>query len=301
MAGEAYAVAVDLGGTKVEAAIVSSIGSLVDASRFRAPTGPGLTGRALAESLAVLVSRTLEHLPPGADLAGIGVGSAGPVNLAGGAVSPINLPDVVDFPLVEILRAAAPGTDVALRLDGSCIALAEAAWGATRGQANSISLVVSTGIGSGIIAGGALVTGKTGNAGHLGQVRVGAGGTLEEVAAGPASVRWAREQGWSGRTGEDLARACAAGDGVALAAVARSAEAMAEAITDAVTLLDSSVVAIGGGFSRVTPDYVDMIGAGVHRLALHAYVRSVRVLRSGLGDTAPLLGAAALALLPDLR
>ena len=92
---------------------------------------------------------------------------------------------------------------------------------------------------------GRAVAGRSGNAGHIGQIHVadadpeeGSDGTLESIASGPSSVAWARRRGFAGATGEDLARAVAAGDPVALAAVARSAAAVGPAIADVATLLD---------------------------------------------------------------
>lgn len=120
--------------------------------------------------------------------------------------------------------------------------------------------------------------------------------TLEEIASGPASAAWAQAQGWTGATGEDLARDAAAGDPIARAAIERSARAVGEALADAATLVDLDVVAIGGGFSRVSDDYIDLVQQALTASAVHAYSQATRVVRSGLGDEGPLIGAAALVL-----
>ena len=148
----------------------------------------------------------------------------------------------------------------------------------------------------GFVVDGAYIPGATGNAGHLGQVRREGGLTLEEIASGPASAAWAQQQGWSGATGEDLARDAAAGDAVARAAIERSARAVGEALADAATLVDLDVVAIGGGFSRVSDDYIDLVQGALTASAVHGYSQRTRVVRSGLGDEGPLIGAAALVL-----
>src|ERR1700709_808647 len=94
-------------------------------------------------------------------------------------------------------------------------------------------MIVSTGVGGGLLADGRLIAGKSGNAGHVGQVRVStptAAGpnhatTLEGTAAGPNIVAWARAQGWDGSTGEELSASYAKGDPIAIAAVYRCGEA----------------------------------------------------------------------------
>ena len=297
------ALAVDLGGTKVEAALVDDAGRLLPASRHRARTGPTASRAELAAAVDRVVVGAVRGLRPGVELCGAGIGSAGPVDFVAGTVSPKNLPALAGFALRAAVEAHLPGRSVVLRLDGTCIALAEHWLGATAGAASSMSMVVSTGVGGGVIVDGRLVTGRSGNAGHIGQVHVaGSGGsaddpdstTLEAVASGTSAVRWARSRGWAGASGEDLAASCAAGDPVAWAAVQRSATAVGQAIASTTTLLDLDVVAVGGGFARVVPDYVELVGRSARRATVFAYAERVRVVPVALGSAAPLLGAAAL-------
>ncbi|MDP3952769.1 ROK family protein, partial [Microbacterium sp.] len=86
------------------------------------------------------------------------------------------------------------------------------------------------------------------------------------------------------------------GDQVARAAIERSARAVGEALADAATLVDLDMIAIGGGFSRVSDDYIDLVQQALTASAAHDYSRRARVVRSGLGDEGPLIGAAALVL-----
>ena len=86
----------------------------------------------------------------------------------------------------------------------------------------------------------------------------------------------------------------AAGDDVAIAAVRRSATALGEAITSVTTLLDLDVAAVGGGFSRVSADYLDLVRAVIDEAAYNRYATRIRVVPSGLSDESPLIGAAAL-------
>lgn len=308
-----YALAVDVGGTKVEAALVASDGALLDGSRDRRPTGAGSTSDELAEAVRAVVAHALAALPDGDSLVGAGIGSAGPVDLVHGTVSPINLHAWRGYPLREQVAALAASVlpdaaPVTLRLDGVSLALAEHWVGATQGVDNALAITVSTGVGGGLIVNGRLLSGGTGNAGHIGQIQIAdrpAGesawaATLEVIASGPNVVAWAREQGWRGERGEDLAAGYVAGDEIAVAAVRRSANAVGEAVSSVTTLLDLDVVAIGGGFSRVSDDYLDLVRASVQEAPVNEYARRVRVVRSGLSDESPLVGAAALVWQADL-
>lgn len=297
------ALAVDLGGTKIEAALVDDSGVLLPGSRFRAPTGGTSTSEQLAASAETVVRQSLATLPEGADLVGVGIGSAGPITVAEGRVSPLNLPAWREYPLRDQIAALVPGVPITLRMDGEAIALAEHWVGAAQGVENLMGMVVSTGIGGGLILGGLAVAGPTGNAGHIGHVEVGGFsehclcggiGCVEAVASGPNTVRWAREQGWTGGSGEELAAAYAAGDELAIAAVRRSGRAIGQAIASATSLVDLDVVAIGGGFSHVTPDLFDFIREPIAARAPFPFVAKVRVIPSGLSGEGPLIGAAAL-------
>ncbi|MGB4780085.1 ROK family protein, partial [Microbacterium sp.] len=210
----ALALAIDLGGTKVEAALVDETGALMAGSRVRAATGAAAASdvSVLARALDEVVGSCRRH-PLWNEVAAAGIGAAGPIDLTAGTIAPINLPAVHGFGIVEAVRTASDLDDVTLRLDGTCIALAETWRGAAHGVRNAIVFVVSTGVGGGIVSDGRLIAGGSGNAGHLGQMIVAdiegdaAASTLEERASGPHTVAWAQAQGWPGTTGEELAAA----------------------------------------------------------------------------------------------
>lgn len=303
------ALAIDLGGTKVEAAIVTANGTLVAGSRFRKPTGPTLDSDSLAQSVRSVVRSAMATLADGVRIAGVGIGSAGPITEVAGLVSPLNMPAWRDYPLKALVEDEVPGIRVTMRMDGICIALAEHWVGAARGFDNLMGMIVSTGIGGGLILHGNTVSGPTGNAGHIGHVEVagfdepckcGGFGCVEAVASGPHTVAWAQGRGWSGVTGEDLAASYREGDAIAMEAVARSGRAIGQAIASATALVDLEIVAIGGGFVNVAADYVDLVRAGVAETAVFDYARRVTVVPTGLGGSGPILGAAALIYCPHL-
>ncbi|WP_425838704.1 ROK family protein [Microbacterium sp. PA5] len=294
-----FALALDLGGTKLDAALVDPSGTVLAGSRARRATGRDITPAALDEALAAVVAEALTALPADAQVVGAGIGSAGPVDRPSGGILPVNMPALVGFDLAaavaRAVRAAGLDVPVVLGHDGGALALAESWIGAAADAVASLSIVVSTGIGGGFVLGGALMTGASGNAGHLGQTLVG-DTTLEEIASGPASIAWARAQGWSGTTGMELGAAAAAGDATARAAVERSARAVGIGLANASTLVDLDVISIGGGFSHVSDDYIELVGTALREAAVLEFARRVRVVRSALGDEGPLIGAAALIL-----
>jgi len=299
----AVALAVDFGGTKVEAAVVGADGVVRPGSRFRRPTGAMLDSDSLADAVTGVVRDALAAVPADSSLIGVGIGSAGPVIEAEGRVSPLNVPAWRGYPLAALVEGHVPGLPVTLRMDGLCIALAEHWVGAARGYDNVMGMIVSTGVGGGLVLHGNTVSGPTGNAGHIGHVEVagfddpckcGGAGCVEAIASGPNTVAWARARGWDGHTGEDLAASHRAGDPLAVAAVERSGRAIGQGIASATALVDLEVVAIGGGFSRVAPDLFDHIRAAVARRTQFGFVTKVRVVPSGLSSDGPLVGAAAL-------
>lgn len=303
------ALAVDLGGTKVEAALVDADGALVPDTRVRRPTGAAATRDQLWESARVVVSEALDRVPVGATVVGIGIGSAGPITRIPGLVSPLNLPAWRDFPFRDRVAALVPDLPVRLEMDGICITLAEHWIGAARGCDNLMGMIVSTGIGGGLILGGHTVPGPTGNAGHIGHVEAagfddpcacGGRGCLEAIASGPNTVRWARSQGFSGTTGEELGAALVSGDPVARIAVERSGRAIGQGIASSTALIDLEVVAIGGGFAHVSPLLFDAMRAAVAERRHFGFVTKVEIVPSGLSGDGPLIGAAALVHRPEV-
>jgi glucokinase len=306
-----FVLAVDLGGTKVEAAIVDASGAIAAGTRTRAATGPHSDITTLRAAVRAVVEGALSAADAGVRIVGVGVGSAGPIDTVHRMISPLNLPGAAQFPLVDAVQDALPehlrAVPIRFALDGLCIAIAEHRWGAGRGVGTMLGMVVSTGIGGGIIARGAPYPGSTGNAGHLGQIEVagfaasgtrGLDATVERIASGPNIVRWAQEQGWQGASGEDLSAAYAAGDRIAVAAVRRSAAAVGSALASAAALLDLDLVVIGGGFSHVSADYIDLVRAARDTTAAYPFLARADITRAQLGSDSPLLGAAAL-VLPD--
>ncbi|MGW2946295.1 ROK family protein, partial [Streptomyces sp. NPDC001226] len=219
--------ALDIGGTKIAGALVDGHGRIL--LRAQRATPAQEDGETVMGAVEAVVGE-LTASPLWSRAQAVGIGSAGPVDASAGTVSPVNVPGWRGYPLVERVRAATGGLPVELIGDGVAITAAEHWQGAARGHDNALCMVVSTGVGGGLVLGGRLYPGPTGNAGHIGHISVdldgdlcpcGARGCVERIASGPNIARRALEGGWQpGPDGDTSAAAVAAaareGDPVAV-------------------------------------------------------------------------------------
>ncbi len=289
--------ALDIGGTKIAAGLVDSEGVLLQQNRQPTPAGD-------AEAVWAAAKATIATAlaAAGGTVSGVGISSAGPIHLADGAVSPVNIPGWRGFPLVERVAAAVPGVPVRLAGDGLCMALGEHWRGAGQGADFLLGMVISTGVGGGLVLNGEPYSGRTGNAGHVGHVVVdldgppcscGARGCVEAIASGPRLVAWAREQGWSGADARALASAALAGEAVALRAFSRGGRAVAAMIASVAAVCDLDLVVIGGGVANAGEVLFDPVRAALRDYLGLDFVRGLRVVPAALGGEAGLVGAAA--------
>lgn len=303
--------ALDVGGTKLAAGLVDPDGRVVRAERRPTPNGPADDAAAGLRAVHGLLDAVLAAAGRPA-LAGVGIGCGGPMRWPAGEVSPVNLPAWRHLPLRAAVAARFPGVPVRLHNDAVCLAAAEHWRGAGRGVDDMLGMVVSTGVGGGLVLGGRLVDGATGNAGHVGHVVVepdgpdcacGGRGCLEAVARGPALPRWARQRGWrpedESTTARDLAADARAGDAVAGAAFARAGRAVGIALASVVHLLDVRLVSVGGGVASAGPLLFGPLREAFARHCRLSYAEGARVVPAALGQDAGLVGAAALVLAGD--
>ncbi|MQS40032.1 ROK family protein [Streptomyces katsurahamanus] len=304
--------ALDIGGTKIAGALVDGGGRI--RLRTRRPT----PAREDAETVMGTVESVLGELsgsPLWARTRAVGIGSAGPVDASAGTVSPVNVPGWRDFPLVSRVRRAVGGLPVELVGDGAAMTAAEHWQGAARGYANALCLVVSTGVGGGLVIGGKLYPGPTGNAGHIGHISVdldgdlcpcGARGCVERIASGPNIARRALAGGWRpGPDGDSSAAAVAvaarAGDPFAVASFERAAQALAAGIAATATLIEIEIAVVGGGVAGAGDVLFGPLRRHLREYAALSFVRRLTVAPALTGTDAGLVGAAAAALLGTAR
>lgn len=322
----AAAMAVTVAASTAAVAAVSAAGATTSAeSVLTSAAAPSATAEAGAEPLAgaavdaatvaAAVHAVLDELaaaPGWPAVVAVGIGSAGPVDLPRGAVSPVNIPAWRDFPLVRLVAehpaVAARALPVTLAGDAVAMAAGEHLHGAARDAENALCMVVSTGVGGGLILGGRVLAGATGNAGHIGHISVemngepcpcGGRGCVERMASGPAIARHALALGWRPSTADASAEAVAAaardGDPAARAAFARAAQALAAAIAATAALVEIDTVVIGGGVAEAGAVLFDPLRSWLARYATLAFTRGIKVLPAQQGRHAGLVGAAACA------
>ncbi|GHH35894.1 ROK family protein [Lentzea cavernae] len=288
--------ALDFGGTKIAAALVDPFGAVVRSSRV--PTPATDTWDAVVSVISTVVEDSA--------VAGVGIASAGPVNASAGTVSPINVPSWQDFPLRSSVGSLFPDVPVELAGDGVCMALGEHWRGAGRGSRFMVGLVVSTGVGGGLVLDGRPFGGRTGNAGHIGHVVVepggehctcGGRGCVETIAGGPRMVSWARRAGWQAPDDADaalLAAAALAGEEVPLEAFERAGRAVGMAIAGAAAVCDLELAVVGGGVAQAGELLFEPVRRTLKTHAGLSFLDGFEVRPAELGGEAGLVGAAAL-------
>ncbi|MFF5426891.1 MULTISPECIES: ROK family protein [unclassified Streptomyces] len=301
--------ALDIGGTKIAGALVDDTGRI--RARVQRPTPAREDGETVMKTVEEVLAGLAES-PLWSGAGAVGIGSAGPVDAFRGTVSPVNVPGWRDFPLVERVHRSTGGRPVTLVGDGVAMTAAEHWLGAARGHDNALCLVVSTGVGGGLVLDGRVHPGPTGNAGHLGHISVdldgepcacGGRGCVERLASGPHIARRALENGW--RPGPDgdtsaaaVATAARAGDPVALDSFDRAARALAAGIAATATLVEVDIAVVGGGVAGAGEILFGPLRRHLATYAALSFVRGLTAVPARTGTDAGLLGAAAAARTP---
>ncbi len=291
--------ALDIGGTKIEAGVVSADGTILH--RRRAPTQVFAPSQSSAggdsaanDPLTQQVIRMLEDVisQSGVSPSAVGVGCAGPMSGFGPsgatAVSPLNIEPWSGHRLGSEVSAALD-LPTYVDNDAKALAMAEGRWGAAKDTSNFLAMVVSTGVGGGLVLNGAPLDGREGNAGHIGHLIVepngarcvcGARGCLEAEASGMAIER---------RTGSEPRLA-------PREERLRCGRMVGRAVASVANLLDLRLAVVAGsvalGFSE---PFFTAAQEELDRLALLDFSRGARIRPAGCGADGPLLGAAMVA------
>jgi glucokinase len=307
--------AIDLGGTKIAAALISPDNRVTD--RAHSPT---LAAEGLQPVLSRIFATIDRLLPQGtagpSQLGGIAIAAAGAIDTEKGLItSSPNLPGWLDVPLRDIVRKRY-GTDTCLLNDANAAALAENRLGAGRGTTNLIYLTVSTGIGGGIIIDGELYHGTSGCAGELGHMTIDANGPecscgnrgcLEVLASGKAVADEAKRRikegerslladivsgDLEGITAEKVAIAAHSSDRLALEVISRAAGYLGMGMVNLVNIFNPEMIIVGGGLSKMGELLLEPAREMVRQRAFPLCAGAVRIVTAELGDDAGLLGAA---------
>lgn len=302
MSGE-VALAVDVGGTRLRAALVNDRGHVMHRQSLRTPADEG--AEAVVAAIASACRAVIAAAGAPSDLK-LGLCAPGPLDARRGiALATPTIRGFTDFPLRHAVSDAL-GLPVVIENDGPCAALGEWLCGAGRGVENFVYVTISTGIGGGIISEGRLLRGRLGLAGHIGHIPIrsetgaicfcGQRGCWEAEASGSALTKKARVAGFA-----DLADAfahAAAGDAQAHAFADAAAADIALGLAGVIHVLSPERVVIGGGVSNAFGLLGPMILAHVEARVIAPF-RGVEIVPAALGDDSGLAGAAQLVLRPE--
>ena len=291
---------IDLGGTKIEIALCDPAKPAEALIRRRCETEAHRGYDHILSRIAALVAEA-EELANLKRPAQIGIATPGTVDPVSGELKNSNTTCLNGRPLRQDL-AAALGCEITMANDANCFTLAEALWGAGRGEKVVVGLILGTGVGGGICIEGKVLNGLHGIAGEWGHNPIpgedrlcycGRRGCVETVIAGPSLERFYRESG-----GEDLklpaicARAYA-GEDLANQTLARLRDKFGQAIAAVINILDPDAIVVGGGVGNIPLLYEEPVREAIRRHLFNPELKT-KILRPLLGDSAGVFGAALL-------
>ena len=315
--------AIDLGGTKIIAAIISNQGRVITREYYLtlAEEGPQLVIKRTLSAIDRLLS--LGKIDS-SQLNSISIAAAGAIDFGKGLVtlSP-NLPGWYDIPLRDLIKEKYR-VNTFLINDASAAALGEHRFGAGKGVNNLILLTLGTGIGGGIIINGKLYSGPCGSAGEIGHMTIdvngprcscGNIGCLEMLASGTAVAREAIKRIRQGErsslteivegkiesiTAEKVEVAAQGGDSLALEVILKAANYLGVGMVNLVNIFNPEMIIVGGGMAKMGNLLLDPAKQVVRERAFQLPAQAVRIVPAQLGDDAGVLGAAVFAFQQEL-
>lgn len=303
-AGARVVLAADLGASHATIAVTDLAGTVLDQRRgaINIADGPEVVlGWMVEQGRELLASLGRQH----GELIAFGVGLPGPVqHSTGRPVHPPIMPgwDNFDVPGWVQQHLKVP---VLVDNDVNISALGEraAAWPSTE---HLLFVKVATGIGAGVISGGLLQRGAQGIAGDIGHVQIarGAGvlchcgntGCLEAMASGPAIAAALRAAGLEAQTGQDVIELVKAGNLQAIQAVRQAGRDLGEVLTACVSLINPSVIVIGGSMAQVGEHLIAGVRELVYSRAMPLATEHLSIVQSSAGPEAAVIGASMLAI-----
>ena len=307
-------IGVDLGGTKIRAALVTPDGTLLHEDNV-------LIGGKSGKEVGMLLSGRIQRLMQlsGGAVDAIGVSAPGIYDADRGTVWAPNLAGWEEYPLYREIRSAVKSETVTIAIenDRACYIAGESRLGAAQGYRNAVFIAVGTGIGAGVMVDGAIVRGSAGSAGSIGWLPVERPynisfthcGCLEYLASGEGIARMARRlvgeaPGYHGSlriadmsalTARDVFNAYEKNDPIAGAIITSCIELWGMAAAALVSLLDPDVLVFGGGVFGPAAAFLDRIHKEAEKWGQPVAMQRVIFAASQLGENAGLIGAACFA------
>lgn len=295
---------IDLGGTKIAGALADPDGRLHDQQRVYTPSQEG------PEAVVAAVAGLVQDLQAagtagGANIVGVGIGSAGVVDAAGRNIIAATdaIKDWAGTPLAELVEAAT-GLPVTLENDVNAHLRGEAWKGAGVGKMNLAMMALGTGIGGAVMMNGEIMVGPRGTIGDFGHLPTFLATKractcrrqvphLEAVASGPGLVAWYHEKGGDNAvTGaKALEKMAESGDPLALETYREAGRETGRALGTIVNIFDPELVIVGGGLGNSGELWWGALREAYREQLVDA-LREVPVVKAQLGNQAALVGAA---------
>ncbi len=299
---DGLAIAVDLGGTQVRAALVDHLGNIHarENALTHAQAGPVVVVQQIGQLVALIKAKSK-------NIIGVGVSSPGPLDTVEGlALSLPTLKGFTSFPLRQALRDEIQ-MDVKLENDGIAAAVGEWRFGAGMGMQNLVYVTVSTGIGGGVIVDNHVMRGRKGMAGHVGHMSIsrdglrcscGNMGCIEAYAAGPAFTARSRQVlANDSLSAADVFQLARSGDVKARALLEEEGEFLGLGFTSLLHLYSPDILVMGGGLSNEFETLYPFINRHIQAHAMVAF-KNVPLVKAKLGGNSGLIGAASLVFNP---
>lgn len=290
---------IDLGGTKIEIAVLDAAGTTILRERMATPAGD------YDETLSVVARLVQQAATQTRDrIDRIGVGTPGSLSPATGLIRNANSTRLNGRPLDRDL-ARVTGCAVRLANDANCFALAEAVAGAGRGSEVVFGVILGTGVGGGIVVDGRAKAGANRIAGEWGhnplpghgpdeqdppECYCGRTGCIESWCSGPGLAADHERRTGQSLTAARIAEQASAGDDAARMTLARHRDRLARALAGVVNILDPDVIVLGGGLSNIDGLAKELPSAMRPHIFSDQFTTPIR--RHELGDSAGVYGAA---------
>lgn len=309
-----YAIGIDLGGTKISAAIADLNGNVIFQTTLPTNAQEGeesVLGRMISviETLLEKSNKTIE------EVVSIGIGSPGPLDAKKGIIiTTPNLP----FRNCDIVSPIKNKFNVPVYLDNDAnvAAIGEFMLGAAKGTENMVYITVSTGVGGGAVINGKIYRGNTSNALEIGHTTIlpdgprcncGNHGCVEALASGTAIAKRAKEAiergldttlaNYENVTSYEVFREAEKGDIVATDILDRSLNYLGICVANTITSFDPEMVVIGGGVSKGGDIVFERVQQVVNERCFKAMAEACKIVPAGLGTDAGVIGAVALAIM----
>lgn len=291
---------IDLGGTKIEVALLEPGGKMLVRRRKSTPrdSDPGTEYQVILNAVHGLIKETMMLLPPGASGCTIGIGIPGNLNPGTGLVQNANTTSLIGQPFKEDMENLL-GQTIGVENDANCFTLAEAIQGAGRGHAMVFGVILGTGCGGGLSINGRLHRGRHAVAGEWGHISVdplgmtcycGNRGCVETKISGGGMAHAFQDKYGQQKSLEEITRGYRQGDPRCRQAFEQYLEDFGRCLGGLISILDPDAVVLGGGGSNIDELYT-LGRQKVRRYVFHED-NQTPILKNQLGDSAGVYGAA---------